>query len=231
MVTLAGEGFVAGVTACRFGSSPLVLAEVASSSEASCVSVSAVEGQVTLVISTPTVTESTYSATSVMEVSSMEPAVVTAVGGELVTVLLADTVDTGLTSCLFDGHVLVDAQPVGTRAVACKMVALLAGNASVQVSVNGQDWSAAHGTMVQVVSRMNVSSVEPTVVSVVGGTKVVLSGSGLLLSGAAASAGVYCGVGGGSWSSSLAEVVSSSEAWCVSPARGDGMRVLELSVG
>ena len=66
---------------------------------------------------------------------------------------------------------------------------------------------------------------------VLSGTKVVLSGSGLLLSGAAASAGVYCGVGGGSWSSSLAEVVSSSEAWCVTPARGDGMRVLELSVG
>ena len=43
--------------------------------------------------------------------------------------------------------------------------------------------------------------------------------------------GVYCGIGGATWSSSMASVLSSTQASCVVPARGAGMRVLEVSVG
>merc|ERR1719305_1005431 len=77
---------------------------------------------------------------------------------------------------------------------------------------------------------MNVSSVEPVVVSALGGTEIVLSGSGFMAAAAASSSGVYCGVGGLSWSSSKATVVSASEARCVVPARGAGMRVVEVSI-
>merc|ERR1712086_334036 len=81
-------------------------------------------------------------------------------------------------------------------------VAQAAGNASVQVSVNGQDWSAAGAAMVQVVSAMNVSSVEPSLVSVIGGSEVLIGGSGFQMEG------VYCGIGGATWSSSMASVVT-----------------------
>ena len=79
--------------------------------------------------------------------------------------------------------------------------------------------------MVQVVSAMNVSSVEPAIVSVIGGSEVQIGGSGFEMTG------VYCGVGGATWSSSMASVLSSTQARCVLPARGDGMRVVEVSVG
>merc|ERR1719305_1617274 len=78
---------------------------------------------------------------------------------------------------------------------------------------------------------MNYSAVVPTVVSALGGTEIVMSGSGFMATAAASSSsGVYCGVGGLSWSSSKATVVSASEARCVVPARGAGMRVVEVSI-
>merc|ERR1712054_7722 len=54
------------------------------------------------------------------------------------------------------------------KGTSCSIPAVPAQHTTVQVSVNGQDWSAGYGTMVQVVSSMNVSSVEPAVVSVLG---------------------------------------------------------------
>ena len=75
----------------------------------------------------------------------------------------------------------------------------------------------------QLSSAMNVSSVHPVVVSTLGGSEIVVRGSGFMGS-------VYCGVSGVSWSSSKASVVSTSEARCVLPARGDGMRVVGVSM-
>ena len=144
---------------------------------------------------------------------------VSATGGESILVVSEGTP----VSCLFDGRVSVSAHMVGDgSSVACRTVAMPAGNTSVQVSVNGQEWSTSAVPM-ELVGAMNVSSVEPVVVSSVGGTEVVLTGSGFMAD-ASGSSGVYCGVGGLSWSSSKASVLSGSEARCVLPARGDGMR-------
>ena len=222
MVTLSGEGFVSGVTGCRFGSSSVVEAEVLSSSEATCVSPAGVRGQQVLELSTPSISTSVFMMEDAAEVSSVEPSMVSATGGESILVVSEGTP----VSCLFDGRVSVSAHMVGDgSSMACRTVAMPAGNTSVQVSVNGQEWSTSAVSM-ELVGAMNVSSVEPVVVSSVGGTEVVLTGSGFM----AASSGVYCGVGGLSWSSSKASVLSGSEARCVLPARGDGMRVVEVSV-
>ena len=50
------------------------------------------------------------------------------------------------------------------------------GNTTVEVSVNGQGWSSSGVAVVQLASAMNVSSVEPVVVSVLGGTEIMVTG-------------------------------------------------------
>ena len=70
----------------------------------------------------------------------------------------------------------------------------------MQVSVNGQDWST-QSALVQLTSAMNVSSLQLMIVSTLGGSEIVVTGSGFVGS-------VYCGVSGLSWSSSQASVVS-----------------------
>ena len=146
-------------------------------------------------------------------------------GGSVLSVMTAGVQAGTSVECRFGATVSVVSSSVAGGVVECMSVAQAAGNASVQVSVNGQDWSAAGAAMVQVVSAMNVSSVEPSLVSVIGGSEVLIGGSGFQMEG------VYCGIGGATWSSSMASVVSSTQASCVVPARGAGMRVLEVSVG
>merc|ERR1719321_2103658 len=109
----------------------------------------------------------------------------------------------------------------------CQMPAMSAGNHTLEVSSNGQDWSVSTGVMLESVGSMNVSSADPAVV--LGGSKVTLAGAGF-----SAARGVYCGVGGSSldgssWVYSMGSVVSSSSVECALPSRGDGMRVLEVS--
>ena len=225
VVTLAGEGFVAGVTGCRFGTSSVVMADVASSGAATCVSEAGVQGDITVEVSAVISSSIVFSMVSGAEISSVTPAVVMTGGGDSVVVLAAATPDATAVACKFGETVVVTAVQTAGAVASCRTVALPAGNASVQVSVNGQDWSAAGAAMVQVVSGMNVSSVEPSLVSVIGGSEVLIGGSGFQMEG------VYCGIGGATWSSSMASVVSSTQASCVVPARGAGMRVLEVSVG
>ena len=62
-----------------------------------------------------------------------------------------------------------------------------------------------------------------------GGAAVMVSGMGLSASGA-----VFCGVGASTsseaWSVSAGTVVSSTSVRCVVPARGAGMRVVEVAM-
>merc|ERR1719305_2075624 len=183
VVTLVGEGFVSGVTGCRFGSSSVVEAEVLSSKEATCVSSAGVRGQQVLELSTPSISNAVFVMEEIAEVSSVEPSIVSAAGGESMMVVSDGTP----VACLFDGRVSVTAQMMGDGpSMACRTVAMPTGNTSVQVSVNGQEWSTSVSS-VQLVGAMNVSSVEPVVVSALGGTEIVLSGSGFMAAAAASS--------------------------------------------
>ena len=223
MVTLAGEGFKSGVTGCRFGSSPVVMADVASSVEATCVSPAGVAGQVVLELNTASTTTALFEMVDNAQVSSVVPSVVSAAGGE--EIMLVSSSESRVVACMFDQRVVVTAEVSGDGSgMACRAVALAAGNTTVHVSVNGQEWSS-EGAELVLASGMNVSAVDPEIVSVMGGSEVMLRGTGL-----GGQSELWCGVGGLSWSPSKARVVSDSEAHCVLPARGDGMRVVEVSM-
>ena len=128
-----------------------------------------------------------------------------------------------LMRCIVDGTVSVSAQGYSADVGEwqCQAPAMSAGNHTVEVSSNGQDWTVSSGVMVEAVASMNVSTVDPAVV--LGGSEVSLAGAGF-----SAARGVYCGVGGSSlqgtsWSYSMGSVVSSSSLRCTLPSRGDGM--------
>ena len=104
----------------------------------------------------------------------------------------------------------------------------MGGNTSVEVSVNGQDFTSGSGVMVELVAPMNVTSVSRS--AVVAGSIVSVSGTGF-----SAARGVYCAMGGSSvdgssWTYVSAAVASSTVASCTMPARGAGMRVVEVAM-
>ena len=219
VVTLSGEGFVAGQTACRFGSAESTEAVVLSSSEAHCVSGAAVRGGVLVSVSTGGV-GSEYSGVSfeyagALGVERVTPVVADTMGGSVVSVVSAGVVDGSSMKCAV-GVVEVEARAVQGGVVECMVAAATAGNQTVSVSSNGQDWSVSTGVMLESVGSMNVSSVDPAVV--LGGSKVTLTGAGF-----SAARGVYCGVGGSSldgssWVYSKGSVVSSSSVECALPS-------------
>merc|ERR1719174_770564 len=92
-----------------------------------------------------------------------------------------------------DGFTVVQADSVSSGTVDCTSVASISGNTTVEVSLNGQDWSSSSMTT-ELVAMANVSSVIPGVVSAAGGAIVTVEGSGLLVG----SAMTYCAIGGSS---------------------------------
>merc|ERR1719253_848190 len=170
-------------------------------------------------------TQYMFKYTTVSSVEAVSPSAVFAEGGSVLSVMTVGVQAGTSVECRFGATVSVVSSSVAGGVVECMSVAQIAGNTTVQVSVNGQDWSTAGAGMVQVVSGMNVSSVEPALVSVNGGSELLIGGSGFQIEG------VYCGIGGATWSSTVASVVSSTQASCVVAARGAGMHVLEVSLG
>ena len=104
-------------------------------------------------------------------------------------------------------------------------VAGVAGNTSVEVSMNGQDFTSSM-VLVERVALANVTSVAPAVVPVGGGSVVVVRGIGL---SAYSGAGAYCGYGASSasesWSVVRAEIMAASGVLrCLVAARGAAQR-------
>ena len=122
---------------------------------------------------------------------------------------------------------LVAARSVSGGLVECMSAAGVAGNTTVELTLNGQH-TTTNGLTVEYMPLVNVSMVSPSFVA--GGSEVMVSGSGMQASG------MRCAVGGSvleqtSWSYSMASVVSSSVAGCMVPTRGAGMHVVEVSLG
>ena len=108
------------------------------------------------------------------------------------------------------GRVVVAAGMNSAGVVECVSVAGVAGNTTVEVSANGQEFTVGSGTMLELVAGMNVTSVSPLVV--VAGSPVSLIGSRF-----SAARGVHCAVSGASadstsWASVVGKVTSSSAA-------------------
>ena len=140
VVTLVGDGFVAGVTECAFGSSVRVMAQVQSSTEATCVSPAGVRGSVMLELTTPTTTKAMFTMVEAADVSSVEPSVVSAAGGE--SMVVVSSVESTGSACLFGGTVMVTAELSADGAtMSCPTVAMHPGQTTVQVSVDRHCWA------------------------------------------------------------------------------------------
>ena len=101
VVTLAGSGFVAGRTACKFGSGSAFTAEVVSSEEARCVAPAGVRGSVSVEVSMGEADEAALvsssgvmfkyeGAASVLEVS---PTMTVVEGGSVVSMVVSGVED------------------------------------------------------------------------------------------------------------------------------------------
>merc|ERR1711908_268424 len=93
--------------------------------------------------------------------------------------------------CRINGQVVVAAAAVNGGVVQCVSVAGIAGNMTVEVSANGQDFSSS-GMVFKNVALANVTSVLPGVVPVNGGSMVMVGALNL-----GASEGVNCWQGEG----------------------------------
>ena len=228
VVTLVGSGFVAGRTACKFGSAEAVAAVVMSSEEATCVAPAGTRGMSSVEVSTAGndatafVSAKQFVYTGEVSVVSVSPAVAFVEGGAVVSVVANGLEDGAAAWCKMGSVVVASGRSTG-GVVECTGVAGIAGNMTVEVSVNGQDFTEGSGVAVELVTAMNVSGVSQ--MAVVSGSVVSVYGSGF-----SASRGVYCAIGGSSvdgssWAYMAANTLSASVVSCTVPARGgrDGM--------
>jgi hypothetical protein len=215
-----------------------VEATVVSSTEAVCVAPAGARGSIAVEVATSfegqvlaaaevSTSSKQFGYGSEVAVVSVTPSVGFAKGGSVLSVV-ANGLEDGAAAWCKIGTVVVTSRKISGGIVECVSVAGAEGNTTVEVSANGQDFSMASGTMVELVTTMNVSSVSQT--AVVSGSVVSLVGSGF-----SASRGVYCAMGGASvdsaaWAYSKGNVMSSSAVSCTVPARGAGMRVVEVAM-
>ena len=150
-ITIAGKGFVAGRTACKFGSGSAFTAEVVSSEEARCVAPAGVRGSVSVEVSMGVSMEAALvsssgvmfkyeGAASVLEVS---PTMTVVEGGSVVSMVVSGVEDGSKAWCKVGGRVVVAAGSVNSGIVQCVSVAGVLGNTTVEVSVNGQEFTSS----------------------------------------------------------------------------------------
>ena len=108
IVTVTGSGFVAGVTACKFGSSTSVMATVTSTTEARCVSPAGVRGSVSVQVALGGAADSTVSVSSMVFRYDGETSVVgilsnvaLANGGTALSIRTTATSDSTKPWCMF----------------------------------------------------------------------------------------------------------------------------------
>jgi hypothetical protein len=236
IVTVTGSGFVAGVTACKFGSAPAASATVVSSTEARCVTPAGARGSVVLRVAMGVEPEiayisasmRTYTFVSDSELLQLSPVVSAMQGGSILRMVMSGVSDDSLAWCKFDGRTVVAAsRSTDGGAMECVSVAGVAGNSSVEVSTNNQEYSSA-GFIIEHIDMANVTSAIPSRHAVTGGSTVVLQGMNFGTSTA------YCGFGSSTtlegWSTMPGTVLASGALSCMVPARGAGMRVVEVAL-
>ena len=166
VVTLAGSNFVAGRTACKFGSAAAVDATVMSSTEAVCVAPAATRGSVTVemitnyegqILTSDEVSTSSKQFTYVSEVSmkNVVPGVATVEGGSMLSVSAAGLQGADQAWCKL-GSVVVAAKLTSAEMLTCMSIAGVEGNMTVELSVNGKDFTTDS-------NMMNVTSITETV--------------------------------------------------------------------
>ena len=161
-----------------------------------------------------------------VDVESVSPSVGLVHGGTVISVVSNGLEDGAAAWCKM-GSVVVASGKSTSGVVECTAVAGIAGNMTVEVSVNGQEFTEGSGVAVELVTAMNVSGVSQ--MAVVSGSVVSVYGSGF-----SASRGVYCAIAGvdssAPWSYVSGFIMDAGSMACTVPARGAGMQVVEVAM-
>jgi len=162
-------------------------------------------------------------------IGAVVPTQAETLGGTIIRAMSTNTPDDGVALWRFGGTVVVAARKAAMGIIEAVVPAMLGGNTTIEVSVNGWDFTPACNFFTYVMPA-NVSAVDPTVLVQNGGRDVLVTGMGFSNSDQA-----YCGVGGlspkgSSWAYTMGTVLSSTTMRCVLPARGGGMRALEVAL-
>jgi len=237
IVTLSGTGFVAGVTACKFGSTNAVEATIVSSTEARCLSPASVLGAVVVSIAmngdantaARSVSGKQFLYTSTSTIIGASPMLFTALGGTPLVLTVSGAHDSSAAWCRFGNNVVVSADTVSSGVVHCISTAAVEGNTTLEVSINGQDFTS-DSFMVQSIVGTNVSSILPGYNPVYGGSTVSLRGSGFGTYGNTAFCNFGSSTSSESWQVSKASMMTGDRIECVIPARNAGFRVVEVSM-
>jgi hypothetical protein len=174
VVTLTGTGFMAGQTACRFGSAESTEAVVMSSSEAVCVVPSSIMGAVEASVLTgshPSTVSSSFVYQPDIQISA---STATVTSGALVQVEASQQI----MSCRLNNIVFAATMSSGSQH--CRLPTMRPGTAELQVAT--EDEVMHHVAMIHMLASANVSSVSPSVVPVGQGHDIQVSGSGFALS-------------------------------------------------
>jgi len=237
-VTMSGTGFMAGRTVCKFGSAPVIVADVMSTTEALCVAPAAIRGTVSIDIATSyegqelTTSEMSgsdkhFMYTATVNTLNTSPATAAVAGGSVINVI-ANGFENGVVAYCKLGLITFESTMADSRSIQCRTPAQnRVGNMTLELSANGQDFYTTNA-VVELVNALNVSSVSQRTVII--GNVVSVTGAGF-----AEPRGVYCAIGGSgvdgpAWSYMPTTVVSTSEVSCMVPARGAGFRAIEVAL-
>jgi hypothetical protein len=242
VVTIHGTGFVAGRTACKFGSGLAFWASVLSDSEIRCVVPAGQRGAVSLEVALSEALDSVYTVNNVLfnyeypsQVAQILPRIGYAMGGMALKVVSTNMQDGKQTWCRFGGEhgTIVEAITVDMSNVECISVAGILGNTTVEVSNNMVDFTN-DGYIFERVAMTNVTSAMPHVVSTSGGTGVQIRGFGLSANFKHGVAQLFCGFGASTaaeaWSTSVGNFLAEDTLECIAPAHHAGFRAIEVSL-
>lgn len=238
-VSLVGRGFVPGVTWCRFGlrnfndttgvlvrqSLPLIVAEVSSYNNITCLTPEAIPSEYFIEVLTGSRSDDVYAANAegsflapdVMatagftfihapRVTSAEPSVIPESGGVPVTIEGKNLTHTGIEACRFGGEDVVSAAWWSNSSVQCVSPSGNVGWVTIELTLNGADWMPVPVGVRYEPDRF-VYSLYPTSGPLRGGTLLGVTGTGFVDSLEEKTHGVFL--------CSFGHIEVSFTCWCV----------------
>ena len=226
--TVIGVGLVPGST-CRFGDLAALDAVWVSYTELVCVSPPTTRGTYTIEVTSNlqdyTEDRVEFEFVGLPTVESVAPVLGPTVGGVLIQVAGTNFVAGSGLTCRFGAGVPVSAQLISRTQVECISPALAAGNVTLEVSINNQDYSSS-GVVFEVLPVVTVLETRPREGPVGGGTLVVVQGAAYSDRSASLDY-IFCRFG---TERSPGRYISDEALECVSPVHAAGNVTLEVTM-
>ena len=182
VVTVRGNNFVVGNIYCAFGSSR-VAASFNTSTLVLCTSPAHVVGNVRLEISPNnqdyTVNSTLYVFQSIVQITKLTPPNGPVTGGTVVTVAGNNFVNATTLQCIFGSNLATVVTFNSVSEIQCAAPAAAAGTASVDITLNGQDYTALY-VPYRYDAVIGITQVKPSTGPQSGGTLVTLIGTNFL---------------------------------------------------